>query len=56
MRLFLGVSIPNESIKQIKTAIGAIKNEYPEFDWVPEHNYHLTIFFLVNEVKIEFQI
>lgn len=45
MRLFLGVSIPNESIKKIKTSIDAIKNEYPEFDWVPEQNYHLTIFF-----------
>ena len=45
MRLFLGVSIPNESTKQMRTSIEAIKNEYPEFDWIPEENYHLTIFF-----------
>ena len=32
MRLFLGVSIPNESTKQMRTSIEAIKNEYPEFD------------------------
>jgi len=45
MRLFLGVSIPNESTKQMRTSIEVIKNEYPEFDWVPEENYHLSIFF-----------
>jgi len=45
MRLFLAARIPEETVQSIVQTMTPIKKEYPRFQWVPEENYHLTIFF-----------
>jgi len=45
MRLFLGVEIPESAKKTIRDAMLQIRDDYPEFFWIPEENYHLTVFF-----------
>lgn len=46
MRLFLAVDIPDEVKKQISQQIEPLKRDYPYFSWVPEQNYHITLYFL----------
>lgn len=45
MRLFLGVAIPDDVIKQIRTATQTLKEKHPEYRWIPEKNYHISVFF-----------
>jgi len=45
MRLFLGVEIPEDAVRKIREAVQRLKQDYPEFLWVPEENYHITVFF-----------
>lgn len=45
MRLFLGVDIKDDTKKNIRSSILELKNDYPEFYWIPEINYHITVFF-----------
>lgn len=45
MRLFLGVEIPESAKKTIRDSMVQIRDDYPEFSWIPEANYHLTVFF-----------
>jgi 2'-5' RNA ligase len=53
MRLFLAIDIPNKEKKLIEEQISKIKNEYPQFDWVPSDNYHITIHFFGEIEHIE---
>lgn len=46
MRLFLGVAIPDDVTAQLNETYAKLKQDYPEFSWVPEKNYHITISFL----------
>lgn len=46
MRLFLAVAIPEETISELHNMYEELKRDYPEFNWVPEKNYHVTISFL----------
>ena len=45
MRTFLAIDLPTEAKKQIDEQIASIKKDYPVFNWVPMHNYHLTAHF-----------
>ncbi len=53
MRLFLAIAIPNKEKKLIEEQISHIKNEYPQFDWVPSENYHITIHFFGEVENLE---
>lgn len=53
MRLFLAIDIPDKEKKRIEEQISRIKNEYPQFDWVPPENYHTTIHFFGEVGNIE---
>jgi len=46
MRLFLAASVPENISKEISNLLVPFKNDYPDYRWVQEENYHLTIFFL----------
>ncbi len=46
MRLFIAAAIPEETRAQISQIFANLKKEYPEFNWVPEKNYHITVTFL----------
>lgn len=46
MRLFLAVAVPDVVVSQLNETYARLKQDYPEFSWVPEANYHITISFL----------
>jgi RNA 2',3'-cyclic 3'-phosphodiesterase len=46
MRLFLAINLPPKIKKQISNQIARMKIEYPDFNWVGENNFHITLFFL----------
>jgi 2'-5' RNA ligase len=45
MRLFLAIDLPKRVKKQIYTKIMQIRSEHPQYRWVSEENYHITIYF-----------
>ena len=45
MRLFLAVNPPDEIKKSIARQLEPLKKEYPNFKWVDEKNYHITLQF-----------
>lgn len=59
MRLFLAIDLPKAVKQKITADLIDIKSQYPDFKWVSEENYHITLEFLgeVGDVKrIEEQI
>ena len=46
MKLFLAVSIPEKLHYEIQSSIKIIRSDYPQFDWTPPENYHISIFFI----------
>lgn len=46
MRLFLAAAIPDDVLSQLQESYYELKRDYPEFNWVPEKNYHVTVSFL----------
>jgi len=53
MQLFLAIEIPKHIGKQITKELTQIKNEYRDFQWVPEENYHITIHFFGETDRLE---
>jgi RNA 2',3'-cyclic 3'-phosphodiesterase len=45
MRLFLAIEIPEAVKKSINEQLTKIRQEYRQFTWVPEDNYHITLHF-----------
>ena len=45
MRLFLAVDLPEEVKKSISQQLEPFKKEYPDFRWVDESKYHITLHF-----------
>lgn len=45
MRLFLAIDLPKKEKASLEEQITPFKKEYPQFDWVSEKNYHITIHF-----------
>ncbi len=45
MRLFLAIEIPDEIKKQITKELAMLKNQYRDFKWIPEDNFHITVHF-----------
>jgi len=46
MKLFLAISIPEKLHNEIESSIKIIKSDYPQFDWIPPKNYHISVFFI----------
>ena len=46
MRLFLAIDLPTKVKKQISNQINMLKIDHPDFNWVEENNFHITLFFL----------
>ena len=45
MRLFLAVDLPKKVKHLLEQQILPVKKEYPQFEWVSEGNYHITVHF-----------
>lgn len=45
MRLFLAVELSNKTKKEIDDQLSEIKKRYPQFQWIPMDNYHITVDF-----------
>lgn len=54
MKTFFAVEIPAAIRKIIQQQISPIQKDYPDFNWVPLENYHITVFYIgeVNSDKI----
>lgn len=50
MRLFLAIDLPKKVKISLEEQITPIKKEYPQFGWVSQENYHITVHFF-GEVK-----
>ncbi len=45
MRLFLAIDPPQDVKLSIEKQITTLKKEYPQFEWTPMENYHITLHF-----------
>ena len=45
MRLFLAIELSDKIKKEIDDQLLEIKKAYPQFQWVPANNYHITVYF-----------
>src|SRR3989338_10642838 len=45
MRLFLAIELSDKIKKEINRQLEEIKKAYPQFQWVPADNYHITVYF-----------
>lgn len=46
MRTFLGIEIPPHISQQIITQTAQLRKDYPEFNWIPSENFHITLHFI----------
>lgn len=46
MRLFLAIDLPDKVKKSLSGQLFDLKKKYPDFFWVDENNYHITLLFL----------
>lgn len=53
MRLFLAIDLPAASKKLLNQQLGGLKKEYPQFSWVPQENFHITLHFFGETNKID---
>jgi len=53
MRLFLAVNLPKKIKQSLGEQIEPIKREYPQFEWVSEENYHITVHFFGEIENVE---
>lgn len=53
MRLFLAIDLPKKVKKALEEQITPLKKEYPQFEWVSEKNYHITIHFFGEITDVE---
>lgn len=45
MRLFLAVELFSKTKKEVDDQLSEIKKIYPQFQWLPSDNYHITVNF-----------
>ncbi len=46
MKTFLALSIPNNIIQDIIEQTAQLRKDYPEFNWVPSENLHITLHYI----------
>lgn len=52
MRLFLAIELPIKIKSKLSKQLKEIKKDYPQFNWIPEENYHLTLHFFGDVVSL----
>jgi len=45
MRLFLAIDLPQKTKKDLSDQISELKLDKPDFQWVSQKNYHITLFY-----------
>lgn len=45
MRLFLAIELSDKIKKEIDNQLAEIKKAHPQFQWIPNNNYHITVSF-----------
>jgi len=53
MKVFLAVDLPVLTKKKLEDQLGEIKQEYPQFNWIPRKNFHITLHFFGEITKTE---
>ena len=53
MKLFLAIELSNKTKKEIDEQLSEIKKAYPQFQWVKNDNYHITVNFFGETDKTE---
>jgi len=46
MRLFLGIDLPESTKTALWNQLDPLRKEHPEYQWIPQENYHITLDFL----------
>ncbi|HRN69762.1 MAG TPA: RNA 2',3'-cyclic phosphodiesterase [Candidatus Woesebacteria bacterium] len=46
MRTFLAIDIPNNIRQDIIVQTAQLRKDYPNFNWVPSENFHITVHFI----------
>jgi 2'-5' RNA ligase len=54
MKLFLGINLPEDAIQKVYEQTDPIRRDYPDFNWVPTDNLHVTLYHIgeVADTKI----
>ena len=53
MRLFLAVDLPAKTKRELDGQLEEIKLEYPQFNWIPKENFHITVHFFGEVTQTE---
>ncbi|PIV09172.1 RNA 2',3'-cyclic phosphodiesterase [Candidatus Roizmanbacteria bacterium CG02_land_8_20_14_3_00_36_15] len=53
MRLFLAIDLPKKTKKELEDQLSEIKLEYPQFNWIPKENFHITLHFFGEVIQAE---
>ncbi|MGB9883490.1 MAG: RNA 2',3'-cyclic phosphodiesterase [Microgenomates group bacterium] len=53
MRLFLAIPIPEKIKLKLEKQIADIKKDYPQFNWVSNENFHITVHFFGERNDVE---
>jgi 2'-5' RNA ligase len=53
MRLFLAIDLPSAVKKKIFLEAEKIRKIYPQYTWVPQENYHVTLYFFGETNKVD---
>lgn len=53
MRLFLAIDLPSKAKNALFEQLKSIRQDYPDFNWTDQKNYHITIHFFGDMTKIE---
>jgi|GEM_PF-711522 len=43
MKLFLGITLPQEVRQALQTGHASLRSDYPYYEWVDEAQYHITV-------------
>jgi 2'-5' RNA ligase len=46
LRLFVAIEVPPEATRAVETAVGPLREAFPQARWVPTENWHVTLKFL----------
>jgi 2'-5' RNA ligase len=46
MKTFFAVEVPADVRTKIQEQISRLQKDYPDFNWVPMENYHITLFYI----------
>lgn len=53
MRLFLAIDLTKKTKKELEDQLKKIKLEYPQFNWIPKENFHITLHFFGEVTQTE---